>query len=161
MLEPITLTVNGQSHQLICEPETPLLYILRNDLGLSGAKFACGLEQCGACLVLLNGQARPSCKISVAEVQELEIITLEGLGTAENLHPLQQAFIDEQAIQCGFCVGGMIVAAKALLDKNPHPSESEIRVAMAHHLCRCGVHNRVVRAIQRAATIMQAKAVTA
>ncbi len=152
--QPVLLNVNGRGYRLQIAPETPLLYILRNDLGLMGARYGCGLEQCGACKVLVDGEAVPSCRLPVAAVQGKEIITLEGLGTLDRLHPLQQAFIEEQAIQCGFCVGGMIVVAKALLECNPHPTESQIREALAYHICRCGVHHRIIKAIKRAAREM-------
>ena len=151
MLKEITLKVNRQIHHVSVEPDTPLLYVLRNDLGLKGAKFACGLEQCGACKVIIDGQAVPSCRISVRSAQGREITTLEGIGTAEDLHPLQKAFIEEQAVQCGFCVSGMIIAAKTLLDRNPNPTDVEIKAEMSDNLCRCGVYDRVLRAIKRAA----------
>ena len=151
MPQEITLNVNGGIHRVIVEPDTPLLYVLRNDLGLKGAKFACGLEQCGACKIIIDGQAVPSCRIPVQSVQDREITTIEGLGTAEDLHPLQKAFIDEQAIQCGFCVSGMIIAAKALLDRNPCPTDADIQAEMSGNLCRCGVYERVLRAVKRAA----------
>ena len=151
MLQEITLKVNGRVHRVRVEPDTPLLYVLRNDLGLKGAKFGCGLEQCGACTIMIDGQAVPSCRVPVRSVQGHEITTLEGLGTVDDLHPLQKAFIEEQAVQCGFCTPGMIVAAAALLDRNPHPTDAEIRAAMADNLCRCGTYDRVLRAIKRAA----------
>ena len=151
MNQAITLTVNGQTHTLAVEPETPLIYILRNDLGLKSPKFGCGLEQCGACKVIIDGEAVPSCRLPVAQTQGRQIVTLEGLGTLEALHPVQQAFLDEQAAQCGFCTAGMIVAAAALLDQNPYPGETDIRQALAVHLCRCGTYHRILRAIQRAA----------
>lgn len=151
MPREITLKVNGRIHRVYVEPDTPLLFVLRNDLGLKGAKFACGLEQCGACKIIVDGQAVPSCRTSVRSVQGREITTLEGLGTADDLHPLQQAFIEEQAVQCGFCVSGMIITAKALLDRNPCPTDAEIQAEMAGNLCRCGVYDRVLRAIKRAA----------
>jgi nicotinate dehydrogenase subunit A len=154
MMSGIKLRVNGQSYTFDLAPDTPLLYVLRNDLGLKGAKFACGLEQCGACKVITDGRAVPSCKLPVESVQGREVTTLEGLGTLENLHPLQKAFIEEQAIQCGFCVGGMIVAAKALLDRNPQPTDDEIQQELAINLCRCGAHNRILRAVKRAAREM-------
>jgi nicotinate dehydrogenase subunit B len=150
MVREITLKVNGGIHQVWVDPETPLLYVLRNDLGLKGAKFACGLEQCGACTILIDGQAVPSCRLSVRSVQGREITTLEGLGTPENLHPLQWAFMEEHAVQCGFCVSGMIMSAKALLDQNPNPSNGEIKAAMVNNLCRCGIYDRVLRAVRRA-----------
>ncbi|MCJ7622133.1 MAG: molybdopterin-dependent oxidoreductase, partial [Anaerolineaceae bacterium] len=151
MLQEIKLNVNGSTHLVSVDPQTPLLYVLRNDLGLKGAKFACGLEQCGACKVIIDGDPVPSCRIPVRSVQGREITTIEGLGTPHNLHPLQQAFAKEQAAQCGFCVPGMIITAKALLDRNPHPSEGEIKSALVYNLCRCGIHERALRAIQRVA----------
>ena len=122
-LRTVRLRVNGQAHTLRVDPDTPLIYVLRNDVGLKAAKLACGLEQCGACKVLIDGQALPSCRIPVGEVAGSEIVTLEGLGTLDRLHPVQQAFIDEQAVQCGYCTSGLIVAAVALLDENPQPSD--------------------------------------
>jgi CO/xanthine dehydrogenase Mo-binding subunit/aerobic-type carbon monoxide dehydrogenase small subunit (CoxS/CutS family) len=151
LLQEIRLRVNGRTHTLTVEPDTPLLYILRNDLGLKAAKFACGLEQCGACQILVNGEAVPSCRLPVRSVQGREITTLEGLGTEDNLHALQAAFIEEQAVQCGFCTPGMIIRAKALLDRCPQPSDDQIRAEMSANLCRCGVYDRVLRAIKRAA----------
>jgi nicotinate dehydrogenase subunit B len=151
MPQEITLKVNGRSHAVYVEPDTPLLYVLRNDLGLKGAKFACGLGQCGACKIIIDGEAVPACGITVRSAQGREMTTLEGLGTVDDLHPLQEAFIEEQAVQCGFCVSGMIVAAKALLDRNPHPTDAEIQAEMADNLCRCGVYDRVLRAIKRVA----------
>jgi len=146
--QQIMLRVNGRTHCVNVEPDTPLLYVLRNDLGLKGAKFACGLEQCGACRIIVDGEAVPSCRISVRSVQGREITTLEDLGTADDLHPLQKAFIAEQAVQCGFCTSGMIIAAKALLDANPDPDEAEIKSAIAGNLCRCTGYNQIVSAIQ-------------
>ncbi len=155
-LRSIRLRVNGREHTVRVDPATPLLYILRNDLGLKAAKLACGLEQCGACKVLINGQARPSCKIAVGELHGSEIVTLEGLAADGSLHPVQQAFIDEQATQCGYCAPGMVMAAISLLDKNPQPSEDEIRAALARHICRCGAYPRIIRAVQRAGRTMAA-----
>ncbi len=147
----ISLKVNGATRSVNAEPDTPLLYVLRNDLELNGAKYGCGLSQCGACTVLVNGMATRSCVTPLSRVGEGEVTTLEGLGTTAKLHPIQQAFIDEQAAQCGYCTSGMIVAAKALLDRNPRPSEAQVREGLASHLCRCGSHNRIVRAVLRAA----------
>ena len=147
----VSLTVNGATRSVPAEPDTPLLYVLRNDLELNGAKFGCGLAQCGACTVLVNGQAMRSCVTPIDALAGAEIVTLEGLGTAEKPHPLQHAFIAEQAAQCGYCISGMIMTAKALLDRNPRPSERDVREALAANLCRCGTHNRIVRAILRAA----------
>ena len=150
----ISLNVNGAVQTVPADPDTPLLYVLRNDLGLSGAKFGCGLAQCGACTVLVDGKVVRSCVTPVGAVVGTKITTLEGLGTASNPHPLQKAFIDEQAAQCGYCIAGMLVTAKALLDEIPHPSETQIRESLAGNLCRCGTHNRILRAIQRAAKEM-------
>ena len=155
MSQEAVLNVNGRTHHLNIDPDTPLIYALRNDLGLMAAKFACGLEQCGACKVIIDGQAGPSCRLSVRSVQGREITTVEGLGTRGNLHPLQQAFIEEQAVQCGFCVPGMIISAKVLLDRNPHPTDEEIKAEMSDNLCRCGVYDRMRRAIKRAAEISE------
>jgi nicotinate dehydrogenase subunit A len=146
----INLKVNGASRSVPAEPDTPLLYVLRNDLELNGAKFGCGLAQCGACTVLVNGQATRSCVTPISAVGQSEVTTIEGLGTIAKPHPLQQAFIDEQAAQCGYCINGMIMAAKDLLDRKPHPSEGEVRESLAGNLCRCGTHNRIVRAVLRA-----------
>jgi nicotinate dehydrogenase subunit A len=147
----INLKVNGVSRSVPAEPDTPLLYVLRNDLELNGAKFGCGLAQCGACTVLVGGRATRSCVTPISAVGQSEVTTIEGLGTVATPHPLQQAFIDEQAAQCGYCINGMIMAAKDLLDRKPRPSEGEVREALAGNLCRCGTHNRIVRAVLRAA----------
>ena len=154
MAERLTLRVNGTTRTVEVERDTPLLYVLRNDLELNGAKFGCGLAQCGACTVTIDGQAVRSCATPVSAVGDKAIVTLEGLGSLEKLHPLQRAFIHEQAAQCGYCINGMIMTAKALLDRNKRPSETDIRTALADNLCRCGTHNRIVRAIQRAAKEM-------
>ena len=147
----VTLKVNGVSRSVPAEPDTPLLYVLRNDFELNGAKFGCGLAQCGACTVLIDGRATRSCVTPISAVEKSEITTLEGLGTIDKLHPLQRAFIDEQAAQCGYCINGMIMTAKELLDRNPRPSEDDVRSALAANLCRCGTHNRIIRAVLRAA----------
>ncbi len=147
----ITLMVNGSEHRVTAEPETPLLYVLRNELKLKGTRFGCGLGQCGACTVLLDGKAVQSCDLPVSAASGKTITTIEGLVADGGLHPLQQAFIAEQAVQCGYCVSGIIMAAKALLDVNPKPSESEIRAALKGNLCRCGTHHRMLRAIRRVA----------
>lgn len=144
----IQLQVNGRTHTITAHPETPLLYVLRQDLGLKSPKYGCGAEQCGACKVLVEGQAVPSCQLPVHRVQGLPIITLEGLGTADKLHPLQEAFMAEQAIQCGYCASGMIIAAQGLLNRVRYPTDNEIRAALADNLCRCGVYDRVRRAIK-------------
>jgi nicotinate dehydrogenase subunit A len=146
----ISLRVNGVTRSVSAEPDTPLLYVLRNDLQLNGAKYGCGLSQCGACTVLVDGKVMRSCSIPITAVGKGEITTIEGLGSIEKPHVLQQAFIEEQAAQCGYCTSGMIMSAKELLDRNPRPSELDIRAALASNLCRCGIHNRVVRAVLRA-----------
>ena len=151
MAQDFQLNVNGATRRANVEPDTPLLYILRNDLELNGPRFGCGLSQCGACTVLIDGKPVRSCVTPVVSVGARSVTTLEGLGSKDKLHPLQKAFIEEQAAQCGFCTNGMIMAAKALLDKTPRPSETQIRKALAANLCRCGTHNRVVRAVLRAA----------
>jgi nicotinate dehydrogenase subunit A len=150
----LTLKVNGKRHRVEAEPDTPLLYVLRNDLALNGAKFGCGLAQCGACTVLVGGEAVRSCVTPAGSIADADIVTLEGLGTLKNPHPLQRAFIDEQAAQCGYCIAGMVMGAKALLDRNPTPSENDVREALAGNLCRCGTHPRIVRAVKRAAETM-------
>ena len=147
----ITLNVNGKPRTVDTDPTTPLLYVLRDDLELNGPRFGCGLSQCGACTVIMNDAAVRSCSVAVSTVQGKSITTLEGLGSVENLHYLQKAFIEEQAAQCGFCMNGIIMNAKLLLDKTPNPTEAEIRQGLAGILCRCGSHIRVIRAIQRAA----------
>jgi nicotinate dehydrogenase subunit A len=146
----ISFKVNGQSHSLDVDPTTPLLYVLSDDLGLRGPKFGCGLGQCGSCTVLVKGQAVRSCITAVESVQGLEIITLEGLGTVDKPHPLQKAFIEEQAAQCGYCLNGVILTAKAFLDKHPKATEKEIEEGMSRVLCRCFTHTRMLRAIGRA-----------
>jgi nicotinate dehydrogenase subunit A len=151
----ITLIVNGKKSRLDVNPETRLLYVLRNDLGLNGPKFGCGLGQCGACTVIMDGAAIRSCLLPVSSAEGKNIITLEGLGTAEKPHPLQKAFIEEQAAQCGYCINGMIMASKALLDRNSDPTDSEIRLALESNLCRCGAHNNIIRAVRRAAMEMK------
>ncbi len=149
------LKVNGQSHTVQADdPNMPLLYALRNDLHLRGPRFGCGLGQCGSCTVHVKGVPVRSCSVSIAKVAGQSITTLEGLGSLEHPHPIQQAFIDEQAAQCGYCINGMIMQTKALLDKNKHPSEQDIRQALALNLCRCGTHARIIRAVQRAAAAM-------
>ncbi len=157
-MSTIELTLNGRSHALDVEPDTPLLYILRNDLDLRGPRFGCGLGQCGACKVIINGSAVFSCITPVSAVRG-EITTLEGLSQNGRLHPVQQAWIEEQAPQCGFCQNGQIITAKVLLDKNPHPTDAQIREAMNGTLCRCMSYFRVQSAIKRAITI-RAEALT-
>ena len=155
-MNTISLRVNGGVHAVDVDPETPLLYVLGDELHLRGPKFGCGLAQCGACTVLLDGRAVRSCVTPVGSVQRAEIVTLEGLGTPEHPHPIQQAFIDEQAAQCGFCLSGVILSAKALLDRNPKASDDEIRQALSRVLCRCFVHARMFKAIQRYAKTRRA-----
>jgi len=147
----ISLKVNGTVCNSPAEPDTPLLYVLRNDLGLNAAKFGCGLGQCGACTVLVDGAPVRSCITPIGTLGQSEVTTLEGLGTRERPHPLQAAFIAEQAAQCGYCIPGMIMLAKALLDRNQEAGEAEVRLALAGNLCRCGTHNRIVRAVLKAA----------
>ena len=147
----VTLTVNGKSYQVDVEPDTPLLYVLRDNLGLHGPKFGCGLAQCGACTVLIESKAVRSCSFAVSKVGPGKVVTLEGLGTPQKPSPVQQAFIDEQAAQCGYCINGMIMTAAALLKQKPKASEAEIRSALDGNLCRCGTHMRILRAIRRVA----------
>jgi nicotinate dehydrogenase subunit A len=153
----ISLKVNGSNRSTPAEPDTPLLYVLRNDLFLVGAKFGCGLAQCGACTVLVDGRATRSCVTPIGTLGNSEITTIEGLGTVEKPHALQQAFIDEQAAQCGYCINGMIMKAKEVLDEKPGATEAEVREALGGHLCRCGTHNRIVAAIMRAGKQMSKK----
>jgi len=147
----ITLKVNGVSRAVPADPDTPLLYVLRNDFELNGAKFGCGLAQCGACTVLVNGKPVRSCVTPIGSLGSAEITTIEGLGTPDKPHALQKAFIHEQAVQCGFCINGMILSAKELLDRKPNATETEVKDALAGNLCRCGTHNRIVGAVMRAA----------
>ena len=147
----ITLKVNGKTRTVQSDPDTTLLYVLRNDLEWQGPKYGCGVGQCGSCTVIMDGEAVLSCLVTVSQAQNRNITTLEGIGSADHPHPLQEAFIEEQAAQCGYCSNGMIMTAKALLDKSPHPTETQIKQALEGVLCRCGAHNRVVRAVQRAA----------
>ena len=150
----IRLIVNGQQRDVTVDPETPLLYVLRNDLGLTGTKFGCGLGQCGTCTVLVAGQAMRSCLTPVQAVAGQEVTTIEGLGSPERPHPLQAAFIEEQAAQCGYCTPGIVMAATAFLARTPRPTEAQIKEALAGTLCRCGTHDRVIRAVKRAAVAM-------
>jgi len=147
----ITLEVNGERRTVAAAPDTPLLYVLRNDLGLNAAKYGCGFGQCGACTVIVDSEAVRSCVTPASAVIGRKIVTLEGLGTTAKPGALQQAFIAEQAAQCGYCVAGMMMSAQALLARNPDPTDAQIRSALAGNLCRCGTHNRIVRAVQRAA----------
>ena len=146
----ITLNVNGKKRVVDTDPETPLLYVLRNDLELNGPKFGCGLAQCGACTVIIDGNAIRSCVTPLKSVGAKSVTTLEGLGSVKKMHPIQKAFLDEQAAQCGYCINGMIMTTKALLDKTPKPSDSQIKQALAGNLCRCGTHTRILRAVKRA-----------
>lgn len=148
------LIVNGQVHDVEVDSSTPLLDVLRNDLNLSGPRFGCGLGQCGACTVLLNGTPIRSCVIPVSATQGNDITTIEGLGTLEALHKVQQAFIEEQAAQCGYCANGMVMSAAALLERNPAPSDQEIRQALDSYLCRCGTHTRIIKAVKRASEVI-------
>lgn len=151
MTLPIRLTVNGTEREVSGDENSPLLYALRNQLGLKGTRFGCGTNQCGACYVLIDGQAVASCDTPLWAAAGKSITTVEGLGTRERPHPLQRAFIVEQAAQCGYCLSGILMSAAALLARNPHPTESEVCAALDRHLCRCGTHNRIVRAVLRAA----------
>lgn len=147
----IGLTVNGQPAHVDVDETTPLLDVLRNHLGLKGTRYGCGLEQCGTCMVLVDGQPCYACTRGIGTVANRAVTTVEGLGTADRLHPLQRAFLDEQAGQCGYCLSGILISAKALLDRNPNPSRAEIVAALDRHLCRCGTHTRIIAAVQRAA----------
>ena len=150
----IELDVNGKRHRVEAAPDTPLLYVLRNDLALNGAKFGCGLGQCGACTVMVDGQAIFSCITPISALEGRRIRTVEGLGTIEKPGPLQQAFIEEQAAQCGYCIPGMMMRAQALLESNAGATDADIRRALAPHLCRCGTHMRILKAVGRAAKMM-------
>lgn len=155
MATALTLSVNGRSRKLtVDDPKMPLLYALRNDLDLHGPRFGCGLAQCGSCTVLVDGKAVRSCNYPVADAAGKKVVTLEGLGSSRKLHPLQQAFIEEQAVQCGYCINGMIMQAAELLGRNKRPSEDQIKQALANNLCRCGTHTRIVRAVKRASEMM-------
>ena len=154
----LTLQVNGKARQTDSDPSTPLLYVLRNDFELNGAKFGCGLGQCGACAVMVDGRAVFSCLIPVAALVGRQITTVEGLGTVDNPGPVQKAFMEEQAAQCGYCIPGMMMRAQALLQGNPRATEDEIRAHMQPNLCRCGTHMRILRAVQQAAKAMQSAA---
>jgi aerobic-type carbon monoxide dehydrogenase small subunit (CoxS/CutS family) len=151
----IALNVNGATHQIDADPATPLLYVLRNDLALNGAKFGCGLGQCGSCMVMVEGEAVFSCVTPIMLLEGREITTVEGLGTIEEPGPVQAAFIEMQAAQCGYCIPGMMMSAQALLQKNPAPSDEDVRNALSTNLCRCGTHMRILAAIRRAGEVMQ------
>ncbi len=150
----ISLMVNGQRRDVAAGPDEPLLYVLRNDLGLTGTKFGCGLGQCGACSVIVGGRAIRSCLTPVQAVAGQAITTIEGLGSPERPHPLQAAFIEEQAAQCGYCTAGIIMEVKVFLDQTPHPTAAQVKEALAGNLCRCGTHLRVIRAVMRAAAVL-------
>ena len=154
MSDEIILNVNGKQHTVRASPETALLYVLRNELGMTGPHFGCGANECGACMVLVGAKPSLSCHLPVSEIGESRITTLEGLIEDGELHPVQQAFIEEQATQCGYCVNGMIISTAALLWKNPHPSDEQIRTALDGNLCRCGAHLRILRAVKRAEQLM-------
>jgi nicotinate dehydrogenase subunit A len=154
MPNEFVITVNGTSHTLQAAPETPMLYVLRNDLGFNGPQYGCGLEQCGACTVLVGAKAVPTCRLPISDVGNAAITTLEGLSQAGELHPVQRAFIEQQAAQCGYCINGMVMSAAALLWKTPRPSDEQVRAALDGHLCRCGSHLRILRAVQRAAELL-------
>jgi nicotinate dehydrogenase subunit A len=156
MPEKITLTVNGAAHTVTAEPDTPLLYILRNDLKLKGAKFGCGLGQCGACMVLMDGHNVMSCEVPLWSAVGKSITTIEGLGTLQSPHAIQRAFIGEQAAQCGYCLSGVIMSSAALLAANPEPTVDDIKQALTRNLCRCGTHTRMIKAVQRAAADLKA-----
>jgi nicotinate dehydrogenase subunit A len=151
----IALNVNGKPVSVTADPDTPLLDVLRNHLGLTGTKFGCGLEQCGTCMVLIDGAPAKSCGKAISTVAGKNVLSIEGLGTSQHPHPLQQAFLDEQAGQCGYCLPGILITAKALLDDNPAPSRQEIAVALDDNICRCGSHARILRAVERAAARMR------
>jgi nicotinate dehydrogenase subunit A len=149
-MKTLRVRVNGKRETVRCDESTPLLYVLRNDLSLNGPKFGCGLGQCGACTVLLDGQPARSCVIPISALGDRAVTTLDGLAKGDKQHPLQRAFIDAQAAQCGYCTNGMIMSAKALLERNKKPTDADIKEALNGHLCRCGSHNRIVAAVRRA-----------
>ena len=148
-----TLRVNGTEHPVTAAPDTPLLLVLRNDLGLTSPKYGCGAEQCGACMVLIDGQPAPTCRLPVRAAAGRAIVTVEGLAPGAGLHPIQQAFIEHNAIQCGYCAGGVMIAAAALLEREPSPTREQVQAALDRNICRCGAHNRMIRATQHAATV--------
>jgi nicotinate dehydrogenase subunit A len=159
MPDPLVITVNGSRHTVQGSADTPLLYVLRNEIGLNGPQFGCGSESCGACTVLLGARAVQSCSLPVSEATDGAITTLEGLQAPGELHPIQQAFIDEQAAQCGYCINGMVMTTAAFLYRHPQPSGAEIREALDGNLCRCGTHARILRAVRRAAELMAAEGI--
>jgi nicotinate dehydrogenase subunit A len=150
----LIINVNGKPHSVQAAPDTPLLYVLRNELGLNGLQYGCGQEQCGACMVLVGAEAKQSCKLPVSEIGHTPITTLEGLSVDGELHPVQLAFIEQQAAQCGYCINGMIITTAALLWKNHHPSDEQIRTALDGNLCRCGSHLRILHSVKRAEELM-------
>src|SRR6202040_4478038 len=154
-MQAISLIVNGSAVTVSADPDTPLLDVLRNHLGLTGTKFGCGLEQCGTCMVLIDGAPAKSCGKAISTVAGKNVLTIEGLGTPDRPHPLQQAFLDEQAGQCGYCLPGILITAKALLDENPSPTRHEIALALDDNICRCGSHIRILRAVERAARLLR------
>ena len=151
----IKITVNGRAHDVAADDETPLLYVLRNETGCKGVRYGCGVGQCGTCTVLIDGKPVQSCDVPVSAVAGKSITTIEGIGSLDHPHPLQRAFVDEQAAQCGYCATGIIMSAKALLDVNASPSDTEVKQALAKNLCRCGTHQRILRAVKRAAMEMR------
>ncbi len=155
MKQAFELTVNGEARRVEAEPALPLLYVLRNELGLRGTRYGCGLEQCGCCMVLIDNEPSYACTRAIDSVAGKSVLTVEGLGTQANPHALQQAFLDEQAGQCGYCLSGILISAKALLDNNSNPSRADIVAALDGHLCRCGAHGRIIRAVHRAAAILR------
>lgn len=154
---PVSLTINGDSHNLDADPDTPLIFVLRNDLRLMGAKLGCGLEQCGSCLVHVDGKPAYSCTTVIADAANKHVDTVEGLARDDALHPVQQAFLEENAAQCGYCTAGIIMRVVALLRDNPEPTRGEIATALDGHLCRCGAHPRILRAVERAAALMRSR----
>jgi nicotinate dehydrogenase subunit A len=153
-MQKFQLTVNGRAASVTVDPDTPLLYVLRNDLQLKGTRFGCGAGACGSCTVMLDGHAVQSCDVPMWSVQQRDITTVEGLGTPDCPHPVQQAFVDEQAAQCGYCINGMMVSIASLLQKSPHPTDAELLAALERHLCRCGTHMRILQAARRAVVLM-------
>jgi nicotinate dehydrogenase subunit A len=156
-MNKISLSVNGRTHAVTVDADTPLLYVLRDNLNLKGPRFGCGLGQCGACVVMADGEAIYSCLTPISVLEKRKIRTLEGLGSAEKAGPMQRAFIEEQAAQCGYCIPGIMLRAQALLERNPRASEAEVRAALQPHLCRCGTHMRIVHAVLRAGELMRGK----
>lgn len=150
MKKELSIHVNGTAHSVTADPGTPLLYVLRNQLQLNGPKYGCGLQQCGACMVLLDGKAQPSCMLPVSAVKDQKITTLEGLAKDDKLHPVQETFVKEQAAQCGYCLNGMVIATVSLLAETPHPDDTQIREGLQRNLCRCGTHSRIINAVKSA-----------